>query len=198
MNSRTLATAALCLGLLAAATPASANIVYTCCGQASVVQDHAITNSATGSITTDGAIGQLQPADILSWNITITSVFELFPPPQTLFVASFGSSTGGTLSWTPFSLFATSTDLFEDFPGTLTFSAPCDHCSLDLQPDCAPNSCFFVISGANAQTIIAGSTLRIASEGVAVPGPIIGSGLPGLLLALGALPYWWRRRQRGA
>jgi len=31
-----------------------------------------------------------------------------------------------------------------------------------------------------------------------VPGPIVGAGLPGLMLAGGGLLAWWRRRRKGA
>ena len=49
---------------------------------------------------------------------------------------------------------------------------------------------------AKASGQIVGDAIYDGNPYVSVPGPIAGAGLPGLILASGALLGWWRRRQK--
>jgi hypothetical protein len=82
--------------------------------------------------------------------------------------------------------------------GTTYSYTGCQFCGFEITPNLnldtagfSGNTAFFYTDYSNP-----GDFARIITAAAHVPGPIVGTGLPGLILAGGGLLGWWRRRQR--
>jgi hypothetical protein len=154
--------------------------------------------SVAGSTTTDGTSGVLATSNILDWSLTIGisgfGTLDLFGP-------SSGNNSGVDVSGNLFT--ANAVGIYFNFnalsnPGT-------EYAIFQLLP-LGNGTNFFLMAGTEPSigignerafgTPVLGEPTLIGVA--AVPGPLVGAGLPGLALAFGGFLAWRRRRQQAS
>ena len=176
--------------------------------------------SVAGSITTDGTIGTLTRADILDWDLIGSAlgsgnpgvpnmVFEMTPSNSFIPLASDSfpgfSDTFQNIVAAPLTLSLGGPPAILDFaqffdPGT-GFAGTRE---IAFFKDFIPTAGFFnvwalcVDQSCRSASLPSSGVFADGKEIAAVPGPIAGAGIPGLIAACGGLLAWRRRRQKAA